>query len=206
MQEWREVADRVRNTLLPIAVGTRTSHFLALVKAANLKLSTHLNFSRVILRGDTDPEIIYAAIPRLPPQDPDAINLIKLACYEYDRFRAEHAMAGRMFVLYGMCLGIPDGDPRWQTWECHHATAVRNADVALLGLRSAAARLQALLDAYDTAMSFPSGSPARIAWIKEAQSLTRSALHGVTTAAVMVRLMCRAVLRQYIAVCMLLGR
>ncbi|KAF8663055.1 hypothetical protein HU200_055647 [Digitaria exilis] len=70
MQEWREVADRVRNTLLPIAVGTRTSHFLALVKAANLKLSTHLNFSRVILRGDTDPEIIYAAIPRLPPRTP----------------------------------------------------------------------------------------------------------------------------------------
>nr|CAB3472053.1 unnamed protein product [Digitaria exilis] len=172
MQEWREVADRVRNTLLPIAVGTRTSHFLALAAA----------------------------------QDPDAINLIKLACYEYDRFRAEHAMAGRMFVLYGMCLGIPDGDPRWQTWERHHATAVRNADVALLGLRSAAARLQALLDAYDTAMSFPSGSPARIAWIKEAQSLTRSAIHGVTTAAVMVRLMCRAVLREYIAVCMLLGR
>ena len=113
-------------------------------------------------------------------------------------------MADRVFAHYGAHLGLLQGDPLWQTWEGHHATAIQNADGALQRLRFAAASCQAMVDAYATARSFHPWSPAWIAWVSAWQSLALRAACGVTKAVFMVRLMRRAVLAEYVAAYMVL--
>ena len=108
-------------------------------------------------------------------------------------------MAGHFFALYGAHLSLLQGDPLWQTWEGHHATATQNADDALQGLRFAAASCLALVDAYATARSLHPWSPAWIAWVSAWQSLALRATSGVTKVVFMVRLMRRAVLAEYVA-------
>ncbi|RLM92423.1 hypothetical protein C2845_PM08G04870 [Panicum miliaceum] len=92
------------------------------------------------------------------------------------------------------------------TWEGHHATAIHNADGALQGLRFAAESCQASVDAYAMALSFRPRSPPWIAWISAGQSLKLRAVSGVTKATLMVRLMRRAVLAEYVAAYMILSR
>ncbi|RLN24043.1 hypothetical protein C2845_PM07G01180 [Panicum miliaceum] len=204
MEEWTELADRVQRTLLPIADGTSTSDFLSLVNAAYLKLATNVYISLRTLMGATDAEL--DAIPRPPPHGHSPFDLVERARFQFDLFRGRHAMAGRIFALYGAHLGLLQGDPLWQTWEGQHATATQNADGALQGLHLAAASCQALVDAYVMALSFPPRSPAWVAWISAGQILTLRAVSGVTTAALMVFLMRRAVLVEYVAACVVLRR
>ncbi|CAL4965380.1 unnamed protein product [Urochloa decumbens] len=202
-EEWRVLGDRVRSTLLPIAAGTKTFDFLRLIKAAYLKLATFVYISRRTLMGATELEL--GAIPMPPTVGHGPVGLIESARLQFENVRRSHASAGRAFVLYGAGLGLlQQGDPRWQTWEGHHAAAIQNADGALLGLRLAAASCQAAFDAYLMSTSFPHGSPAWAAWLSAGQSLMLRAVYGVTTAANMVRLMRRAVLPEYIAVSMIL--
>ena len=102
--------------------------------------------------GATDAEL--DAIRSPPPHGHSTFDLIERARFQFDLFRGRHAMAGHFFALYGAHLGLLQGDPLWQTWEGHHATAIQNADGALQRLRFAAASCQALVDAYATARSF----------------------------------------------------
>ena len=117
-------------------------------------------------------------------------------------------MAGHIFVLYGTRLGLlqGDGDPMWQTWYGHHATAIQNADGALQGLQIAIVSCQARVDTVAMADLFPPRSPAWFAWVSASKSHMLRAVYGVTLAANMVRLMRRAILLEYIAVSMLLNR
>ncbi|RLN25703.1 hypothetical protein C2845_PM07G01130 [Panicum miliaceum] len=146
------------------------------------------------------------AIPSPRPHGHSPFDLIERARFQFDLFRGRHAMAGHIFALYGAHLGLLQGDPLWQTWEGHHATAIQNADGALQGLRFAATSCQASMDAYTMALSFRLWSPPWIAWMSAGQSLTLRAVSGVTKAVLMVRLMRRAVLAEYVAAYMVLSR
>jgi hypothetical protein len=61
-----------------------------------------------------------------------------------------------------------------------------------------------LVDAYATALSFRPWSPPWIAWISARQILALRAVSGVTKTVLMVRLMRRAVLAEYVAAYMVL--
>ncbi|KAG2586904.1 hypothetical protein PVAP13_5NG091100 [Panicum virgatum] len=199
MGEWTNLADRVQRTLLAIADGTNISEFFSLVDAAYLKLATIVDISRRTLMGATDAEL--DAIRSPPPHGHSTFDLIERARFHFDLFRGRHAMAGHFFALYGAHLGLLQGDPLWQTWEGHHATAIQNADGALQRLRFAAASCQAMVDAYATARSFHPWSPAWIAWVSAWQSLALRATSGVTKVVFMVRLMRRPCFTNQIDAC-----
>jgi hypothetical protein len=205
MEELRELANRVRISLLPIATGPTTADLLWLVNAASDKLATYDYVARKIEMGATDLQL--SGIPIPPPDGVGAAVLLQLARLQFVAIRRDHAMAGHLFVLYGTRLGLHqgDGDPMWQIWHGHHATSIQNADGVLQALQAAIVSCEARVDAVAMADLFPPRSPAWFAWISASKSHVLRAANGVTLAETMVRQMRRSVLLEYIAVSLLLN-
>jgi hypothetical protein len=199
MDEWRVLAYRVESTLVSFVAGAKAAEFLWLVNAAIMKLDTQAYAMRRALMGATILEV--TAIPTPPPEGYRPIGLIERARVEFEALRWSHAMAGHIVSLYGARHGLLQGDPLWQTWEGHHATAIQRGQVALRALDDAAASCQASDDAKVMAMSFPDSPPACVAWAAADESLMRRAVSEVTTARDMVLLMRDAVILEYVAAC-----
>ncbi|KAF8704934.1 hypothetical protein HU200_031178 [Digitaria exilis] len=186
MEEWRELARTVPDTLLRVAKGT--IGVLGAVDSAHQQLAAIVHVVRSLRRSDGLGAINWDDARHYP----EAIPTLDDARRELVRILELYSVAKQVFVLYGTCLGA-EVHPLWQTWAGHGGETFGHGFRALRSLRSAASHARASRDALLMALSCPPRSPDWRDWISAALNLWRRAIWAGTKASVAARRMRDAV-------------